>query len=88
MGNMIKLRPIRNRLGISVYELANTVQMSWAAIDNLEKGRTKPSFATLKKLADALAIAFTLQGKPTSPADVLTELTGISTEIPVLQEAA
>lgn len=52
---MIRLREIRESKGLSQGELAKMAGLKPASISHFETGQRSPSFANLRKLADALS---------------------------------
>jgi len=53
---MAKLREIRERQFLTQVELADKAQISEITLNRLEKGRQKPRFSTIRKLAKALGL--------------------------------
>jgi DNA-binding XRE family transcriptional regulator len=53
---MTKLRELREKLYISQEELAKRAVVSKATVIRLEKGRNKPNWVTIRKLAAALGV--------------------------------
>jgi transcriptional regulator with XRE-family HTH domain len=54
--NSSKLRGVRERSGLRREELALAADLSASAITSFETGHTKPSLASLLRVADALGI--------------------------------
>lgn len=57
------IRTIRTKLGITQRELARTVGVSTSMINQIESGRSRPSYETAKKIFDSLG---TLEGRASS----------------------
>ena len=53
---MAKLREIREKQFLTQVELADKAQISEITLNRLEKGRQKPRFMTIRKLAKALGV--------------------------------
>jgi len=53
---MAKLRLLRERLFITQAELAESAGIALVTLNRLEKGKQKPSFKTIRKLAKALGV--------------------------------
>lgn len=53
---MEALRTVREMRGLSQRELAAAVGVSQSAIAQIETGRTQPTLANLKKIAEALDV--------------------------------
>lgn len=54
---MEALRTVREMRGLSQRELAAAVGVSQSAIAQIETGRTQPTLANLKKIAEALDVS-------------------------------
>ena len=53
---MTKLRLLRERLFITQAELAEYAGIALVTLNRLEKGKQKPSFKTIRKLAKAFGV--------------------------------
>jgi transcriptional regulator with XRE-family HTH domain len=53
-----KLRLLRQRYGMTVRELANTVDVSYSNIAGIERGISKPSLDLLAKLAELYEVSY------------------------------
>jgi len=53
---MTKLRVIRERAFLTQAELAEAAGISLITLNRLENGKQKPSFKTIRKLAEALGV--------------------------------
>ena len=51
------LKAIRLKRGLSLRQLARLSGISWMTIWRIEQGKTEPTVATLRKLAQALNVA-------------------------------
>jgi len=53
---MIRLKKLREEQFLSQEDLAKKSEMTVSTINRLEKGKQKPRFATIRKLAKALKV--------------------------------
>ena len=52
----MKLKELRIKAVLSQEDLAKKANISAATVNRLEKGKTKPNFITIRKLAEALKV--------------------------------
>ena len=52
-----RIRETRQKMNMTIEQLATEMEMDWSFIGGIERGRSIPSIATLKKIADALNVS-------------------------------
>lgn len=55
--NLMNIRRIRRRKGLTIAELAEKSAMAYSTLWNIENEVSKPQSATLQKIADALEVS-------------------------------
>ncbi len=54
-----RVRELRQQLGLTIEQLANSAELSMGMLSKIENGLTSPSFATLTAIANATDVPFT-----------------------------
>jgi len=54
---MFRIKPIRNKLGITQKELADKVQIAQSYLSEIETGKANPSFQIIQRIALKLGVS-------------------------------